>query len=568
MSNQEIAERLYDIADMLEIEGVQWEPRAYRTAAMTISTLNTDITIFYNEGKLTELEGVGKSIAKSVEEYIKTGKISKYEKLKKKYPVDFEAFRRIRGLGPKRIYTLYKKLGVKDVDGLKAAVDGHKIRELDGFGEKSEEEMDKNLKTFSRLKENRKPLGFVMDYAENIVSRLRSSGFFDTVELAGSVRRMKDTVGDFDILTASYEPEKAVDFFSRLKEVRGIVVKGPTKTTVDLDIGLSCDMRVVEKASFGSALQYFTGNKDHNIKLRKIAISKGFKLNEYGVFRGKKQVAGSTEAEVYKSLGLEVMPPELRENMGEIEASQKHRLPKVVDYAEIRGDLHVHTKDSDGANTLEEIASAAERLGRKYIALTNHSVGLRIANGLDAARFAALNKKIDKFNESGGIRVLKGVELEILKDGSLDLPGSILKDLDFVVGALHQNLKMSPRDLTDRLLRAINSGMITAVAHPTDRIIGEREALPLDFDRIFDACEKNGVLLEIDGFPSRSDLPFDLVKKAKEHGGIRFSLGSDSHRLEHLKFIRLATAIARRGWLTKDDVVNTLDYKGVLKLKR
>ncbi len=568
MSNQEIAERLYDIADMLEIEGVQWEPRAYRTAAMTILTLNTDVTVFYNEGRLTELEGIGKSISKSIEEYIKTGEISKYEKLKKKYPIDFESFRKVRGLGPKRAYLLYKKLGIKDTHSLAYAIEKHKIMSLEGFGEKSEKELAKNLDTFLKLKENRKPLGYVIDYIENLVTSLRKNKLFERVELAGSTRRMRDTVGDFDILAVSSNPEDAMELFSKMKGVTNIVVKGPTKTTVDLDIGLSCDIRIVKMASFGSAMQYFTGNKDHNIKLRKIAISKGLKLNEYGIFRGTKKIAGQTEEGVYKTLGLDMMQPELRENMGEVEASQHHKLPKIVEYNEILGDLHTHTRDSDGANSLEDLAEYAHNLGRRYIALTNHSAGLKIANGLDEERFRAINKKIDSFNSKSEIMVLKGVELEILKDGSLDLSNKILSEMDFVIGAIHQNLKMSPSDLTGRLIKAINSGRINAIAHPTDRMIGEREALPLNFDKVFDACEKNNVLIEINGFPNRSDLPFDLVKRAKEHGGIKFSLGSDAHRLEHLKFIRLSTAIARRGWLTSKDVVNTISYKDLLKLRR
>ena len=566
-SNKDLAEKLNDIADILDIEGVNWEPRAYRTAALTISGLSEDISKVYKEGRLLELEGVGKSIANSIKEYVETGKISKYEELKKKYPIDFDSFRKIRGMGPKRAYTLYKKLGIKTVADLKKALDEGKIQKLEGFGKKSEEELKKSVESFMNVKNDRLLLGYVIEYANSLVDKLRKSGLFERVEIAGSMRRMRETIGDIDILAISEKPEVGMDFFSNMDEVKGIVVKGPTKTTVELGIGTTCDIRVLPKESFGAAMQYFTGNKDHNVKLRKIAISKGWKLNEYGLFKGKDSIAGKSEEEIYDKLGMDFIQPELRENTGEIEAAQEHRLPKIVNYTEVIGDLHAHTKDSDGMNSLEEMASAAEKRGLKYIAFTNHSKSLPVAHGLDEKRFTELNKKIDLFNEKSGIKILKGVELEILKDGSLDLRNDSLKELDFVVGAMHQNLNMSSKELTNRLVKAINSGRINTVAHPTDRIIGQREGLKLDFDKVMEACKKNDVLLEIDGYPERSDLPFDLVKKAKDYS-IKFSLGSDSHRTEHLRFLGLATAIARRGWLEKKDVINTLEYKEVLKLRR
>ncbi len=566
-SNKDLAEKLNDIADILDIEGVNWEPRAYRTAALTISGLSEDISKVYKEGRLLELEGVGKSIANSIKEYVETGKISKYEELKKKYPIDFDSFRKIRGMGPKRAYTLYKKLGIKTVADLKKALDEGKIQKLEGFGKKSEEELKKSVESFMNVKNDRLLLGYVIEYANSLVDKLRKSGLFERVEIAGSMRRMRETIGDIDILAISEKPEVGMDFFSNMDEVKGIVVKGPTKTTVELGIGTTCDIRVLPKESFGAAMQYFTGNKDHNVKLRKIAISKGWKLNEYGLFKGKDTIAGKSEEEIYDKLGMDFIQPELRENTGEIEAAQEHRLPKIVNYTEVIGDLHAHTKDSDGMNSLEEMASAAEKRGLKYIAFTNHSKSLPVAHGLDEKRFTELNKKIDLFNEKSGIKILKGVELEILKDGSLDLRNDSLKELDFVIGAMHQNLNMSSKELTNRLVKAINSGRINTIAHPTDRIIGQREGLKLDFDKVMEACKKNDVLLEIDGYPERSDLPFDLVKKAKDYS-IKFSLGSDSHRTEHLRFLGLATAIARRGWLEKKDVINTLEYKEVLKLRR
>jgi DNA polymerase (family 10) len=567
MTNQELADVFYDIADMLEIEGVQWEPRAYRRAALTISTLPVDIRQIYEEGKLTELEGIGESISKSIEQYIKTGSIKKYKDLEKKYPLDFSSFRKIQGLGPKRAYALYKKLKIRTVDELKTALDKGQISKLEGFGEKSQEQLKHNLETFFKVKEERKMLGYVIDYFESLVNKLRKSSLFDRVEIAGSTRRMKETVGDLDILTTSSKPEGCMDFFTKLKEVKEVIVKGDTKTSVKLDIGLNCDIRIVKDDSFGAAMQYFTGNKDHNIKLRKIAISKGYKLNEYGVFRGNKIIARKTEKDVYAALGLKEMEPELRENMGEIEAAQKGSLPTIVKYDEVISDLHLHTIDSDGANTLEEMVSEAKKLGEEYFAVTNHSKSLPIANGLDDKRFSAFNKKVEKLNEHSDFKVLKGVELEILKDGSLDLAPSTLKNMDFVVGALHQWTKMDKKALTNRVIKAIESGAINVLAHPTGRKIGERSAFDLDYNRIFESCKKNEVFLEIDGFPERSDLPFDMVKQAKEYG-IRFTMGSDAHRKDQLRFIKLAAAIGRRGWLEKKDVVNVLGYHELLKLKR
>ena len=567
MSNKELSDIFYTIADILEIEGVNWKPIAYRKAALSISTLSGDISEYYKDGKLEKIEGVGEGIGKKIIEYIKTGKVSKYEELKKKYPIDFNSLRQVRGLGPKKIYSLYKSLGIKNIDDLKKSISEHKIRSLEGFGEKTEANLLETLSSVVESTEKRVPLGFMLDGAEKIVSELSESGLFKKVQIAGSTRRMRETVGDLDILASSDKPEEGMKFFSSMEEVSKVLVSGPTKTSVELKMGLNCDFRVVEDESFGSALQYFTGNKEHNIKLRKIAISKGLKLNEYGIFKGKKKVAGESEEGVYSYLGLDYMPPEMREDTGEIEAAQTHKLPKIVEYNEILGDLHTHTNDSDGADSLEEMVSEAKRLGFKYISITNHSYNLRVSRGLDDKRFEALNKKIDSLNGRSNVNLLKGVELEILKDGSLDLSSKTLAGMDFVIGAMHQNISKDRKENTDRLIKAIESGKLSTIAHPTGRIIGERPPIDLDLDRVFEACEKNSVMLEINGYPTRSDLPFDLVKRASNYR-VKFSLGSDAHRLAHLRFIRLATAIARRGWLTRKDVINTYTYEQILKLKR
>ncbi len=573
MKNQEIANLFDDLADMEEIESsedpaAKWKAIAYRNAAIAIRNMNEDIEEVYNQGRLKEVPGIGEKIAGKIEEYLKTGKITKHEELKKKYPINFEEFRGIEGIGPKRLYALYKYLGVTNLEQLKKAIEEHKVRGLPGFGEKSEEKIKEAIEMYEKTTvAQRKPLAYCWDYINNIVNKLRSSGYFDRVEIAGSTRRMKETIGDVDILGISDNP-KAMDFFVSLPEVKQIVVKGETKTTVLLDIGLTCDLRVLDKNSFGSALQYFTGSKEHNIKVRKYAQDKGYKLSEYGLFKDDKMVAGKTEEEIYNALGMDWIPPELREDMGEVEAAMSHSLPKIVEYSDVIGDLHTHTKDSDGSNSVEEMVEAAIKKGLKYIAITNHTKSLPVSGGMDDEEFIQLIDKVNKIkNKYNQIEVLVGAEVEVLKDGSLDLSPQTIHKLDYVIGAVHQWTNMSKDELTQRYIKAINSGLISALAHPTGRQIGSKPPLDLDYDKIFEACEKNNVICEIDGTPLRSDLPYDLVKKAKAYN-VMFHVVSDAHSTEELRYLFFATAIARRGWLEKERIINTYDVKKVLSYKR
>ncbi|MDP8012827.1 MAG: helix-hairpin-helix domain-containing protein, partial [Nanoarchaeota archaeon] len=492
MANRELVDIFNSIADMLEIEGVKWEPQAYRKAALSILTLPEDVEEYYKRGNLMDIEGVGKTIASHIEEYIKTGKIKKYEELKKKYPIDFVSLGSVRGLGPKKIYALYKAIGVKTIDDLKKAVEEHKIREIPGFSEKSEENIANNLGMTGKKETNRVLLGQILDQAELFVNKLRRSGVFERVEIAGSIRRMKETIGDMDILTISKDPQKAMDYFTKLDDVKEVLVSGPTKTSVSLKLGLNCDLRVIEPNSFGSAMQYFTGNKDHNIKLRKIAISKGLKLNEYGLFMGDKSVASRTEEEIYKKLGLEYMPPEMREDTGEIEAAQAHSLPKILEYREVLSDLHIHPKGGGGSNTIEEIAEAARKLNLKFIALTPYGPANRILGGMTDDQIIDLFEQIDEFNSKNkDLRIVKGVEVEIQKDSSFDLERSTLKKADFVLGAYHRKTP----DIAGAVIKAIQSGLISSVAHPTGRILLKDEGSGIDTDKLFEVCEKNGVYL-------------------------------------------------------------------------
>ena len=554
MINRELSSIFEDLADMEEIQGNRWESLAYRKVARNISLLSEDVLELYRRKELRKIDGVGTAIEKKIIEFIETGKVSKHQELKEKFGIDFESLRNIQGLGPKRIVALSNALGVKNLDDLVEAIHSNKVSEVPGFGLKSQESLNKSIELYLSTGAGRRPIAICYDEVRNLAEKLIKSGFFTKVEIAGSTRRYKETIGDIDILSSSSKPKAAGEYFVSMEDVRNIIVKGDTKISVLLAMGLNCDLRIIEENSFGAALQYFTGSKEHNIKVRDLAINAGMKLNEYGLYKGESMVAGKDEKSIYNTLGMDWIPPELRENMGEIEAALQHKLPALVEFTDVRGDFHVHTDETDGFSTLEEMIQAAIQLGYDFIAITEHSQSLKVANGMDVERFRKRNAEIDSINEKGGdIRVLKGVELEILKDGSLDLPKSLLEEMDVVIGALHQGVSDKIEINTMRMVKAIESGLLTTIAHPTGRLIGSREPYKLDFEKIFQTCKDNNVALEINGFPTRSDLPFDLVKKAKEYH-LKFTLGSDSHSKEQLKYLTFATAIARRGWLENWDI--------------
>ncbi|AKA49303.1 hypothetical protein IX51_09545 [uncultured archaeon] len=557
MTNRELASLFQDLADMEEIEGNRWESLAYGKVALSIATLVEDVGELRKKDSLRNIEGVGAAIEKKIIEYLETGHIEKHVKMKEKYPIDFPSLRNIQGLGPKRIALLHRELGIKNVDDLEKALEEGAISSVPGFGKKSEESLRRSLEVHRRTGSNRLFLALVYDDIHRFLSKVRDNGYFLKADIAGSTRRNRETIGDIDILAVCTDNAKCTEFFLSLDEVEDVVVRGETKVSVRLSYGINCDLRIVDPESYGAAMQYFTGSKEHNIKMRDLAIEQNLKLNEYGLFSGEKSVAGKTEEEVYEHLGLSWVPPELRENMGELEAARGRSLPTLIEHRDVRGDFHAHTNASDGTATLEEMVEKAKSLGYDYIALTEHSASLRIANGLDEKRFNERNVEIDKINESDrSIRILKGVELEIRKDGTLDLPYKLLEEMDVVVGALHQWVGDNITENTNRVVKALNSGHIFTLAHPTGRLIGVREPYRLDFEKIFQACEENNVSLEINGYPERSDLPYDLVKRAREYD-LKFTLGSDSHRTDHLRFLRFATSIARRGWLEKNDVMNT-----------
>ncbi|MGC8629261.1 MAG: DNA polymerase/3'-5' exonuclease PolX [Candidatus Micrarchaeia archaeon] len=575
MENSKLAELFDEIADMLELDpkANKFEPLAYRKAALTIGTLQQDIEeIYEKEGidGLTKLPGVGKTIAERIVEFIKTGKIQKYEDLKKKFPIDFSSLTKIQGMGSKKAFKLYQALGIKNIDDLKQAIAQHKIRGLPGFGEKSEEELAKGIALLEESK-GRMLLSTALPEAENLVNKLEESGLVEKAVVCGSTRRMRETVGDLDILLISKKSSEVMDFVTALPEVEHVIVKGPTKTTVWLKIGLSCDFRVIEPESFGAAMQYFTGSKNHNIKLREIVIKKGYKLNEYGLFdkQNRNIAAGEDEHAIYEKLGLQYVEPEMREDRGEIELAARHELPKLIELSDIQGDLHTHTNHTDGANTLEEMVQEALRIGRKYIGNSDHSKSEHVARGLDDSQYEKLFSEIDALNDKykGKIKILKSGEVDILKDGSLDLKDKTLEEMDYVIGAVHNNLNMGKDEMTKRVVKALESGHVDILAHPTDRLINEREPIQLDLDKVFESAEANSVALEINAFPNRLDLNDENILKARTYK-VKFEIGTDSHRTSHLQFMRYGVGTARRGWLEKDRVINTYPVDKLLKLFR
>ena len=574
VQNKVIADIFDEIAAMLSIEETpssKFEIRAYERAALTIDTLQEPIEEIYQRGgkaALMELPGIGKGLSEKIEEYIKTGKIKKYDELKKKYPIDMKEITKIEGMGAKRAITLYRKIGVKNISDLKKAVAGHKIASLEGFGEKSEELIKKGLKLLD-VSKGRILLGDALPVAESIRDRLLRSDLVQKAIVCGSTRRMKETVGDLDILAISNKSEKVMDFFTKLPDVDNTISRGPTKTTVWLKIGISCDIRVVEKENFGAAMQYFTGNLSHNVKMRQIAIKKSLRLNEYGLFdkKNKNVSAGENEEEIYKTLGLDWMEPEMREDRGEIDLALQHKLPRLIRLEDIRGDLQIHANPAGRVtDSLDEMSQSAIKIGREYIGITNHSKSLYAEKGMTDKQLEKFFETIDKTNErlEGKLRILKSAEIDILKDGSLDVSKKTMEQMDYRFAAVHSNLKMNKEEMTERVSKAIDSGYVNILGHPTERLINKREPILMDLDRIFEAAQNNGVVMEIDAQPDRLDLNDENIFKAKEYK-LSFSIDTDAHSTAQMYFMRYGIGMAKRGWLKKEDVINTKKVEDLLK---
>jgi len=585
MTNQEIAKVLREIGEYLEMQGIAFKPRAYEKAAESIESSQEEAADIYRKGGLKAIEnisGVGISIAEKIEELIKTGKSKYYQQLKKKTPVNLPELTAVEGLGPRSIRTLYDKLKIRNLKDLEKAVKAGKIRNLAGFGEKSEENILKGIE-FVKKSGGRFISGFVMPEIRLIENRLISLKEVKRLEVAGSTRRRKETIGDVDFLVISDNPKPIMDYFVSMPEVVRVYAHGQTKSAVKLESGLDVDVRVVPEASYGAALAYFTGSKDHNIKLRSIAIKKGYKLNEYGLFRiadqrGHKRgltqkeimVAGYTEEEIYKALGVDYIEPELREMTGEIEAAQKHKLPKLIEYSDLKGDLQVQTDWSDGANSMEEMARAAMAAGLEYILITDHTKRLAMTGGLNEGRILKQMEEIDKLNlkfkkQNLKLKILKGTECDILKDGSMDLPDKILAKLDVVGGSIHSLFNLSKKEQTERIQKAMNNPNVDIIFHPTGRLINRRAPYEVDVDEIIKTAKKTKTILEIDAFPDRLDLKDEYIKKCVG-AGVKMSIDSDAHSVFHFSVLEYGIAQARRGWATKNDIINAWPLDKMLKM--
>lgn len=567
IKNIEIARIFNKLADLLELEDENpFRVRAYRNAAATIENLTQDLSEMVKNGEdLTELAGIGEAIAEKIENIVKTNHLKQLTELEEKNPIDFEQLSRIQGLGAKRIKKLYEELGVKNIEELAQAADAHKVQGLSGFNAKLEEQISEEIK---KIKEryNRIKISTAEQYALPYVEYLKQDPCVKNIEIAGSFRRKQETIGDIDILVTCNNSTSVMDKFINYDEVDKVISKGESRSSVVLKSGIQVDLKVVPQKSYGAALNYFTGSKAHNIHLRKLAKQKGWKINEYGIFDGDKYIAGKTEEEIYKKLGLPYIEPELRGNGEEIEAAEKGELPNLIKLSDIKGDLHAHTTLTDGRNSLEEMTEAAQKLGYEYMANTEHSQRLAMANGLTPERLKKNIKRIDKLNEKlKNFTILKGIEVDILEDGSLDLPDSILKELDIVVCAVHSQFNLSQVEQTERILRAMDNPYFNILAHPTGRLINEREAYDIDMERIMKKAKENNCFLEINSQPSRLDLNDHYIKMGKEIG-IKFAISTDAHSTADFNFMRFGVAQARRGWLEAKEVINTRNLKELKKL--
>ncbi len=571
MKNQELAQIFYQISFFLQMEGDKFRPIAYEKAAITLEGLEEDVEEIYKKGgkeALEKIPGVGKSIAEKIEEYLKTGKIKYHEEYKKKYPLNLEELMGIEGLGPKRIRVLYEKLKIKNLKELEKACLAHKIAPLFGFGEKTEKNILEAIE-FAKRSKGRFLLGDILPKVKEVYEKLKSLKEVERVDAVGSIRRMKETIGDVDFLVISKNPAKVMDFFTSLPGIVKIWGKGTTKSSVRLREGFDMDIRVLPKRSYGAALQYFTGSKEHNIALRKIAIEKGLKLSEYGLFKGPKMIAGESEEEIYQKLGLDWIAPELREDRGEIEAALNHKLPKIIDYKEIKGDLHCHSKWDGGANTIEEIAKQAMKMGYEYVGIADHTKFLKIEHGLDEKKLKERNKEIDRINSKFKIqnpkfKILKGCEANILPDGSIDIDDECLKEQDFVIAGVHSRFKMSKEEMTERIIRAMKNPHVDIISHPTGRLIQKRDEYEIDLDKILRVAKETGTVLEINSYPERLDLNDINIKKAKEMG-VKMVINTDAHHIDQMRFIEFGIAQARRGWAEKKDIVNCWPLETLLK---
>ncbi len=567
--NADIAIQFNRLADLLEIEEANpFRVRAYRRAAQTIQELPESAAAMVAQGRdLAELPGIGEDLADKIEEIVETGHCHMLEEVEARTPSTLAALTSIAGLGPKRVQALHEKLGVSSLDDLVNAAKAGRIRALPRFGEAFETKLLAELARH-REAERRLKISTAEDFALGLIAHLRKLPGVGEAVVAGSFRRRKETVGDLDILATCADGPGAIEHFVRYDEVDRVTARGPTRAAVVLKSGLQVDLRVVPLESYGAALHYFTGSKAHNIAIRQRGQAMGLKINEYGVFRGETRIGGQTEREVYAAVDLPFIPPELREDRGEIDAAAEGRLPELVSVANIRGDLHVHTRASDGKSTLAEMAAAGKALGYGYLAIADHSRHATIAHGLDPKRLSAQLDEIDRLNDGvDGFRLLKSCEVDILADGKLDLPNAILKRLDLTVCAVHYQFELDAEAQTERILKAMDNPCFHILAHPTGRLIGERPGYAVDLERIIEGAKSRGCFLEVNAHPSRLDLD-DVHCRAAKTLGVKVAISTDAHSTIGLGAMRYGVDQARRGWIEPDDVLNTRPWPQLKALLR
>ncbi|OOG28104.1 DNA polymerase III [Thioalkalivibrio denitrificans] len=566
--NAEIADKFNRLADLLEIEGANpFRVRAYRNAARTVGSMSRSMADLIAEGRdLSELPDIGDDLAEKIETIVRTGRLPLLEEVEQRTPAALSDLMKIGGLGPKRVQTLHRELGIASAEDLRRAADQGRIRGLEGFGPKLEQTILSRLAGTPGSKGKRHRLIDAEAVAEPLVAYLRETKGLKDIVVAGSYRRRRETVGDLDILVTARKGTPVMDRLAAYDQVSEVISQGTTRSTVILRSGMQVDLRVVPQVAYGAALHYFTGSKAHNIAVRKLAVDRGLKLNEYGVFRGDKRVGGRSEKEVFGSVDLPYIEPELRENNGEFEAGAKGRLPRLITLDRIRGDLHCHTTATDGRDTLEDIVEAARERGYEYVSINDHSRRVAVAHGLDTKRLLAQIRAIDRLNERlDDIVVLKSVEVDILDDGALDLPDDVLKELDFTVCAVHYRFNLSRRKQTERILRAMDNPHFNILAHPSGRLIGRREPYEVDMERIMKRAAECGCFLELNAQPDRLDMDDSACKMARDMG-VKVAISTDAHRTGDLDLMRFGIGQARRGWLEPDDVINTRPLKELKRL--
>ena len=570
MKNLEIARIFNNIADLLEIRGDNpFKIRAYRRAALNLESIAEDLAIISARGDLKEIPGIGKDLSQKIEEYLNTNHIIYYEKLKKEIPENLLDIVAIQGVGPKKAKLFHETLGITSIDELQDMAQSHQLQGLPGIKEKTEENILRGI-AFYKQGVERMTLEHAMAISKRVTDQLREVSGVEQIDSAGSLRRRMETIGDIDILVSSSSPNEVMDTFVHLPEVKQILGRGTTKSSILTQEGYHVDIRVVQQDQYGAALAYFTGSKAHNIRIREMAVKKGFKISEYGIFDEKSgdRIAGEKEEDIYRFLGIPFIPPELREDRGEIEAAFKGTLPNLIQKEDIKADLHVHSHYSDGAHSIREIAEWAMKMGYEYIAITDHSQSLGVAGGVSVDTLIAKTEEIKKVNrELPGIRVLCGTEVDIRLDGTLDYPEDVLSKLDLVIASIHSGFKRSREEQTERIIRAMKNPHVHIIGHLTGRLLKEREGYEVNLDEILNVSVETATALEINAYPKRLDLNDIGCKRAKELGA-KVVINTDAHVLHQLDYMDLGVAVARRGWLEKKDVLNTLDVESFLKVIR